>query len=41
MGRARAMDKGGKGNGGGQTGRPEGDGKEEALTGKLAGQEGC
>lgn len=36
------MDKGGKGNGGGQTGRPEGDdGKEEALTGKLAGQEGC
>lgn len=40
MGRARALDKGEKGNGGEQMGYPEGDRKEEALTGKLAGQEG-
>lgn len=37
MGRARAVDKGGKGNGRGQTEWPDGDRKEEALTGKLPG----
>lgn len=38
--RARAVDKEGKGNGEGHT-TQEGDRTEEALTGKLPGQESC
>ena len=40
VGRARVLNKGGKGNGRGQTGSPEEDRKEEAPTGKLTRQEG-